>query len=329
MLGATDAPLMLENIPVLQEEVRTLARERDAVVLAHNYQLPEIQDVAHYVGDSLGLSQQAARTDAGMIVFCGVHFMAETASVLCADKRVLIPDLDAGCSLADSITAEQLREWKARHPGAIVVMYVNTTAEVKAETDYCCTSANAVKVVEHIYREHGDDVEILFGPDMFLGAYVEKTLGRPMHVWDGECHVHAGIKPDDISSVRAAHPDADFLIHPECGCSTSVMEYVAAGDVDPDGVHMLSTGGMLAFAREHRGGTAIVATETGMLHPLREASPDTDFIAANEAAHCRYMKMITLPKLRDALRDEAYEVKVAPEIAARARVPIQRMVAIS
>jgi quinolinate synthase len=309
--------------------VRTLARERDAVVLAHNYQLPEIQDVAHYVGDSLGLSQQAARTDAGMIVFCGVHFMAETASVLCADKRVLIPDLDAGCSLADSITAEQLREWKARHPGAIVVMYVNTTAEVKAETDYCCTSANAVKVVEHIYREHGDDVEILFGPDMFLGAYVEKTLGRPMHVWDGECHVHAGIKPDDISSVRAAHPDADFLIHPECGCSTSVMEYVAAGDVDPDGVHMLSTGGMLAFAREHRGGTAIVATETGMLHPLREASPDTDFIAANEAAHCRYMKMITLPKLRDALRDEAYEVKVAPEIAARARVPIQRMVAIS
>jgi quinolinate synthase len=329
MLGASDAPLLLDNIPLLQEEVRALAAERGAVILAHNYQLPEIQQVADYVGDSLGLSQHAARSDAEMIVFCGVHFMAETASVLCPDKRVLIPDLEAGCSLADSITAEQLREWKARHPGAIVVMYVNTTAEVKAETDYCCTSANAVKVVEHIYREHGDDVEILFGPDMFLGAYVEKTLGRPMHVWDGECHVHAGIRPDDIASVRAAHPGADFLIHPECGCSTSVMEYVAAGDVDSEGVHMLSTGGMLKYAHEANGGTAIVATETGMLHPLREAAPDTEFIAANEAAHCRFMKMITLPKLRDALRDEVHEVKVAPSIAERARVPIERMVAIS
>jgi quinolinate synthase len=329
MLGATDAPLLLENIPVLQDEVRALAAEREAVILAHNYQLPEIQQVADYVGDSLGLSQQAAKADAETIVFCGVHFMAETASVLCPDKRVLIPDLDAGCSLADSITAEQLREWKAAHPVAIVVMYVNTTAEVKAETDYCCTSANAVKVVEHIYREHGEDTEILFGPDMFLGAYVEKTLGRPMHVWDGECHVHAGIRPDDISAVRAAHPGADFLIHPECGCSTSVMEYVAAGDVDSEGVHMLSTGGMLKYAEQSHGGTAIVATETGMLHPLRQAAPDTEFIAANEAAHCRYMKMITLPKLRDALRDGVHEVKVPPQIAERARVPIERMVAIS
>ena len=206
MLGATDAPLMLENIPALQDEVRALARARDAVILAHNYQLPEIQDVADYVGDSLGLSQRAAETDSEMIVFCGVHFMAETASILCPDKQVLIPDPDAGCSLADSITAEQLREWKGRHPEAIVVMYVNTTAEVKAETDYCCTSANAVQVVEHILREHGEDTEILFGPDMFLGAYVEKTLGRSMHVWDGECHVHAGIRPDDIREVRAAHP---------------------------------------------------------------------------------------------------------------------------
>ena len=201
MAGANDAPLMLENIPALQDEVRALARERDAVILAHNYQLPEIQGVADYVGDSLGLSQQAAKSQAGTIVFCGVHFMAETASVLCPDKRVLIPDLEAGCSLADSITAAQLRDWKAKHPGALVVMYVNTTAEVKAETDYCCTSANAVKVVEHIYREHGYDAEILFGPDMFLGAYVEKTLGRAMHVWDGECHVHAGIKPNDIAST--------------------------------------------------------------------------------------------------------------------------------
>ncbi len=329
MLGALDAPLMLESIPALTDEVRALARERGAVILAHNYQLPEVQDVADYVGDSLGLSQQAARTDADTIVFCGVHFMAETASVLCPDKRVLIPDPDAGCSLADSITAEQLREWKARHPGAVVVMYVNTTAEVKAETDYCCTSANAVQVVEHIYREHGADTEILFGPDMFLGAYVEKTLGRPMHVWDGECHVHAGIKPGDITAVRAAHPEADFLIHPECGCSTSVMEYVAAGDIDAAGVHMLSTGGMLGYARAHGPGSAIVATETGMLHPLRQAAPEIDFIAANEAAHCRFMKMITLPKLRDALRDGVHEVKVPEAIATRARVPIERMVAIS
>jgi quinolinate synthase len=331
MLGAVDAPLLLENIPALQEEVRALAEERGAVILAHNYQLPEIQDVASYVGDSLGLSQQAAAADAAMIVFCGVHFMAETASILCPDKQVLIPDLDAGCSLADSITAAQLREWKARHPGAVVVMYVNTTAEVKAETDYCCTSANAVQVVQHIYREHGPDVEILFGPDMFLGAYVEKTLGRPMHVWDGECHVHAGIKPSDIAAVRAANPGADFLIHPECGCSTSVMEYVAAGDVEARGVHMLSTGGMLSYARSRSGSgaTAIVATETGMLHPLRQAAPDTAFIAANEAAHCRFMKMITLPKLRDALRDGVYEVKVPSEVAARARVPIERMVGIS
>ena len=333
MLGATDAPLLLENIPALQEEVRALADGRGAAILAHNYQLPEIQDVADYVGDSLGLSQQAARAHADTIVFCGVHFMAETASVLCPEKRVLIPDLDAGCSLADSITAAELRDWKAAHPDAIVVMYVNTTAEIKAETDYCCTSANAVAVVEHIYREHGDDTEILFGPDMFLGAYVEKTLGRSMHVWDGECHVHAGIKPEHITAVRDAHPGAEFLIHPECGCSTSVMEYVAAGDIAADGVRMLSTGGMLAYATglesAHAGGTAIVATETGMLHPLRQAAPGVDFVAANEAAHCRYMKMITLPKLRDSLADDVYEVKVPAEIADRARVPIERMVSIS
>ncbi len=330
LTAPSDGPLLLENIPALQAEVRVLAEERGAVILAHNYQLPEIQDIADYVGDSLGLSRQAARSDAEMIVFCGVHFMAETASILSPGKRVLIPDPDAGCSLADSITAEQLREWKTQHPRAVVVMYVNTTAAVKAETDYCVTSANAVQVVEHIFREHGPDTEILFGPDMFLGAYVEKTLGRRLHVWDGECHVHAGIRPDDINSVREAHPDADFLIHPECGCSTSVMEYVAAGDVASEGVHMLSTGGMLGYAHQHEHDrrTAIVATEIGMLHPLRQAAPDVDFIAANEAASCRYMKMITLPKLRDALRDGVYEVKVPGEIADRARVPIERMIAI-
>ena len=281
MLGAADGPLMLENIPALQDEVRALARERDAVILAHNYQLPEVQQVADYVGDSLGLSQVAAASEAATIVFCGVHFMAETASILCPDKRVLIPDLDAGCSLADSITAEQLRGWKAKHPGAIVVMYVNTTAEVKAETDYCCTSANAVQVVEHIFREHGADTEILFGPDMFLGSYVEKTLGRPLHVWDGECHVHAGIRPDDITAVRAAHPGADFLIHPECGCSTSVMEYVAAGDVDAEGVHMLSTGGMLNYATSITAGRRSsrprreCSTRSARPPPTRSSSPPT------------------------------------------------------
>ncbi len=322
--------LQLYDVAELQAEVRALAERRDAVILAHNYQLPEIQDVADFVGDSLGLSRQAAAGEASVIAFCGVHFMAETASVLAPDKTVLIPDLDAGCSLADAITPAQLGAWQAEHPGAITVMYVNTTAEIKAMTDYCVTSANAVSVVEHILREHGPDTEILFGPDMFLGAYVERRIGRSLHVWDGECHVHAGIRPSDIERVRAEHPAADFLIHPECGCTTSVMEYVGAGDVDADGVHMLSTGGMLRYAGSAEPGrTAIVATEIGMLHPLRAAAPDTEFIAANERAACAYMKMITLPKLRDALRDLVHVVKVAPDVAERARVPIERMIAIS
>jgi quinolinate synthase len=327
---ATPPDLAPEDVPALQDEVRELARERDAVILAHNYQRPEVQDVADYVGDSLGLSRKGAATDAATIAFCGVHFMAETASILSPEKTVLIPDLDAGCSLADSITPDELRAWQAKHPGAITVMYVNTTAEIKALTDYCVTSSNAVAVVEHILREHGADTEILFGPDMFLGAFVEKSIGRSLHVWNGECHVHAGIRPADIARTRAEHPGADFLIHPECGCSTSVMEYVAAGDVDPEGVHMLSTGGMMSYARERAGsgGTAIMATETGMLHPLQMAAPDVDFIAANERASCRYMKMITLTKLRDGLRDGVFEVKVPEAIAERARVPIERMVAI-
>ena len=325
--GGIDLPLALEDIPSLKREVLALAEQRNAVILAHNYQVPEVQDVADYVGDSLGLSQQAAKAGAETIVFCGVHFMAETASVLCPDKTVLLPDLDAGCSLADSITADELRAWKAEHPGAVVVMYVNTTAEVKAETDYCCTSSNAVQVVEHIWR---DDTEILFGPDMFLGAYVERVTGRRLNVWMGECHVHAGIRPADIARVRDDHPGAEFLIHPECGCSTSVMEYVAAGDVDPERTHMLSTSGMLKFAAQSDAETFIVATETGMLHPLEQENPGKEFVPANRAAVCQYMKMITLPKLRDALRDggPAYPVKVDPEIAAPARVPIERMVAI-
>ncbi len=344
---APAAALDPEEIVALRREIRALAKERGAVILAHNYQVPEVQDVADYVGDSLGLSRKAAAAEGEMIVFCGVHFMAETASIICPSKTVLIPDLDAGCSLADSIDAQQLREWKAEHPGALVVMYVNTTAEVKALTDYCCTSANAVDVVRHIYAAHGDDTEILFGPDMWLGAYVEKELGKPMHVWDGECHVHAGIRPSDIEGTRAEHPDADFLIHPECGCTTSVMEYVSSGDISSEGVHMLSTGGMLSYAKtvgdaggdEHDAGAersarakrpreAVVATEVGMLYPLQMAAPEVNFIPANAEASCVYMKMITMPKLRDALRDGKYEVRVPEEIARLAKVPIDRMVAI-
>jgi quinolinate synthase len=319
----------IESVPALHDEVRALAAERGAVILAHNYQLPEVQDAADFVGDSLGLSREAAATGAEVIAFCGVHFMAETASILCPDKKVLLPDLDAGCSLAESITADQLRAWKAEHPGAIVVMYVNTSAEVKAETDYCCTSSNAVKVVEHILREHGPDTEILFGPDMWLGAYVEHEVGRKLHVWDGECHVHAGIRPADINAMRAAEPGADLLVHPECGCTTQVMEYVAAGDVASEGTHFLSTEGMMRFARDAEpDARMIVATETGILHRMEQQSPGKTFIPANRAAVCRYMKMITLPKLRDALRELEPEVKVAPEIAERALVPIERMVAI-
>ena len=325
-----------DQVSELSDEIRALAAERDAVILAHNYQLPEVQDVANYLGDSLGLSRQAAATDAEAIAFCGVHFMAETASILSPEKTVLIPDLDAGCSLADSIDADQLRAWKAEHPGALVVMYVNTSAEVKAETDYCCTSSNAVKVVEHIWAELGAETEILFGPDMWLGAFVERETGlledperrARFHVWDGECHVHAGIRPDDISRSRAEHPEAEFLIHPECGCSTQAMEYVAAGDIDPEGVHMLSTSGMQQHVEANPEGSFIVATENGMLYPLQQAAPRANLIEANRMAFCRYMKMITLPKLRDSLREMKFEVSVPAEVAARARLPIERMVAI-
>jgi len=330
------ADLSREDVERMSAEVRALAAERDAVILAHNYQVPEVQDVADFAGDSLQLSRQAASTEADVIAFCGVHFMAETASVLSPEKTVLIPDLGAGCSLSDSIDADQLRAWKAEHPGAMVVMYVNTSAEVKAETDYCCTSSNAVKVVEHIWREHGPETEILFGPDMWLGSFVARELGLPddperyarFHVWDGECHVHAGIRPDDITEVRAEHPDAEFLIHPECGCSTQALEYVASGDIASDGVHMLSTSGMLKHVEANPDGEFIVATETGMLYPLQQAAPRANLVEANRMAFCKYMKMITLPKLRDSLRDLKFEVKVPEDFAERARVPIERMVAI-
>jgi quinolinate synthase len=325
-----------EEIRSLTEEIRVLAKERDAVVLAHNYQVPEVQDAADYLGDSLGLSRRAAGTDASVIVFCGVHFMAETASILSPQKTVLIPDLAAGCSLSDSIDADQLRAWKAEHPGAQVVMYVNTSAEVKAETDYCCTSSNAIQVVEHIWAEHGPDTEILFGPDMWLGAFVERETGLTedperrarFHVWDGECHVHAGIRPADITETRAEHPDAEFLIHPECGCSTQAMEYVASGDIDPEGVHMLSTSGMVEYVKDNPDGEFVVATENGMLYPLQMAAPQATLVEANRMAVCKYMKTITLPKVRDSLRDMKFEVKVDPVLAERAKVPIERMVSI-
>jgi quinolinate synthase len=307
------------------ERVRALAEERDAVIVAHNYQVPAIQDVAHHVGDSLELSRIAAEVEASTIVFCGVHFMAETAKILAPQKTVLIPDEKAGCSLAASITADQLRTWKAEHPGAIVVMYVNTDAAVKAETDYCVTSANAVKVVDSL----PDEAEILFGPDMFLGAHVERQTGRQMHVWMGECHVHAGIEPSHIQKTMAAHPDAELHVHPECGCSSQCMYLISTGDLPADRSFVLGTGGMVARARESDAREFIVATETGMLHRLRKENPDAAYIAANDRAVCGYMKMITPAKLLACLETGATEIVVDPEIARKARIPIERMVAVS
>jgi len=304
--------------------INTLRKERNAVILAHNYQVPEIQDLADYTGDSLGLARQAAaHTDADVIVFCGVHFMAETAAILSPEKRVLLPDLEAGCSLADTITADQLRAWKREFPDAVVVSYVNTSAEVKAETDICCTSSNAVQVVESI----PEDKEILFLPDMFLGSYVEKVTGRKMHIWMGECHVHAGIHTDDVADLAERHPDAELLIHPECGCSTSSMYDLAMGDL-PSNTSMLSTGKMLEHAKESPKDTFIVATEVGILHRLQKESPNKTFIPAAESAICPFMKMITLEKVYRALRDDVYPVVVEKEIADRARQSIDRMIAI-
>jgi quinolinate synthase len=302
----------------LHEEVRDLARTRNAVILAHNYQVPEVQDAADYVGDSLGLSRQAAATDADTIVFCGVHFMAETAAILAPDKTVLIPDPDAGCSLASSITADELRAWKAEHPGAVVVSYVNTTAEVKAETDYCCTSGNAKAVIEAIPA----DREILFLPDMYLGLWLEKVTGRKLQIWLGECHVHAGIRPADIERWQAEAPDAELLVHPECGCASQAMAF------GNERTHILSTEGMVKFAKESPRDRFVIATEVGIIHRLSREVPEKRFEAAQEAAVCRFMKMITLEKLRDSLRDGKHVVTVEPAIAQRARGAIDRMIAI-
>src|SRR5215216_3139418 len=314
-----------DEITELQNDIKRLARERNAVILAHNYERPEVQDVADFVGDSLGLSREAARTDADIIVFCGVHFMAETAAVLSPQKKVLLPDLAAGCSLAATIDGEQLRTWKAEHPGAVVVSYVNTTADVKAESDYCCTSGNAVEIVNSIPA----DKEVLFLPDMFLGAHVRRVTGREnMQVWMGECHVHAGIDPEHINRRRAEHPGAEFLIHPECGCATNVVEAVSAGDVDPSGVQILSTEGMIRRPTESPASTFIVATEIGILHRLRKANPTKTFIPASDRAQCAYMKVTTLPKVLRSLKLLEHHITVRGDVAARARRAIERMVAI-
>jgi quinolinate synthase len=301
----------------LHEEVRALAREKDAVILAHNYQRPEVQDVADYVGDSLGLSRQAAATDASTVVFAGVHFMAETAAILSPEKTILLPDLGAGCSLAASIDAGQLRQWKVEHPGAVVVSYVNTTAEVKAESDYCCTSGNAKSVIEAI----PEDTEILFLPDMYLGLWLEKVTGRKLEIWMGECHVHAGIRPADIE--RLTGEDAELLVHPECGCASQAMAF------GNDRTQILSTEKMIDYAKRSPKQRFLVATETGIIHRLTKEAPGKTFEPVRDDAECRYMKVTTLEKVRDSLRDTKHVVTVDPALAAKARGAIDRMVAIS
>ena len=311
---------------MLKDEVLKLKKEKDIVILAHNYQVPEVQDVADFVGDSLGLSRQAAKVKQKTILFCGVHFMAETAAIVSPGKRVLIPDLEAGCSLSDSITIDQLRKWKKEHPDAITVGYVNTTAEIKSELDYCCTSSNAVNVVNAIPKER----EILFLPDMFLGSYVSKITGRKnMQIWAGECHVHAGITPDHIEKKLAELKNAEFIVHPECSCTTPMMYDIASGSYKNHQVQILSTEGMMKHVSKSDSQQFVVATETGILYRMRQQNPQKTFIPASENAECEYMKMITLDKVYRSLYDEKYEVKVAKKIADKARLAIERMLSIS
>ncbi|MGB3303186.1 quinolinate synthase NadA [Gordonia sp. (in: high G+C Gram-positive bacteria)] len=306
-------------------EIKRLAKERNATILAHNYQLPAIQDIADHVGDSLALSRIAAETEADEIIFCGVHFMAETAKILSPNKRVLIPDERAGCSLADSITADELREWKADFPDAMVVSYVNTTAEVKALTDICCTSSNAVDVVASI----DPSIDVLFLPDQFLGAHVKRETGRDnIHIWAGECHVHAGINGDELTAQTESHPDAELFIHPECGCATSALYLSGEGIVPEERVKILSTGGMIDAARESESKQVLVATEVGMLHQLRKAAPEIDFLAVNDRAACPYMKMITPAALLRCLTEGKDEIVLSTEIMDLARKSVERMIAI-
>jgi len=305
-------------------EVRRLAAQRRAVILAHNYQLPAVQDVADHVGDSLALSRLAAASDAEVIVFCGVHFMAETAKLLAPDRTVLLPDLRAGCSLADTVTAEDVRAWRSEHPGGQVVAYVNTSAAVKAESDVCCTSSNAVEVVESL---EGDG-DVLFLPDMFLGQHVQRRTGRSIDIWMGECHVHAAISPVELRAKVAERPTSSLFVHPECGCTTSALWLADTGDLPADRTHVLSTAGMVAAARALGDGHALVATETGILHQLRKANRQATFEAVSDRAECRYMKMTTPSKLLRCLREGVYEVEVDETVAAGARRAVERMVAI-
>ena len=310
----------------IKSEILRLKKEKDILVLAHNYQLPEVQDIADYVGDSLGLSRQAAKTKQKTILFCGVHFMAETAAITCPEKKVLIPDLAAGCSLSETINADQLRKWKAEHPSAITVGYVNTSAEVKAELDYCCTSSNAVNVVKSI----PEDREILFLPDMFLGSYVAKMTNRKnMYIWAGECHVHAGIRSQDVQEKLREFANAEFLVHPECSCTSSVMYDIASGDYGTRQVQVLSTEGMMNYAKNSQAKKFVVATETGILYRMKQQNPEKEFMPVSEKAVCKYMKMITLDKVYTSLKEEKYQVKVPKSIADKAHLAIERMLAIS
>lgn len=317
----------MDNIKqtALIKEIKKWKKKRDAIIIAHNYQIPGIQDVADFVGDSLELSQKAAIAPEKVIVFCGVHFMAESAAIFSPEKTVLIPDLGAGCSLAASIDAEELRKWKRRYPKALVVSYVNTTAEVKAESDYCCTSTNAIQVVNSIPK----DREIIFTPDLFLGDYVARMTGRKIYVYPGECHVHARVRPKDIFAKLGKYPGAEFLIHPECGCVSECMHYVAVGDIPEKTTHILSTGGMMKYAKDSKSKQFVVATETGILHRLKKENPSKEFIALREDMVCEYMKMITLDKLLNSLINLEFVVKVPKEIADKARIPIERMLEIS
>ncbi len=311
---------------MLADKILELKKKKDIVILAHNYQLPEVQDVADFVGDSLGLSRQAAKTKSKTILFCGVHFMAETAAIICPDKKVLIPDLAAGCSLSDSITADQLRVWKKEHPDAVTVGYVNTTAEIKSELDYCCTSSNAVNVVNAIPKSR----EILFLPDMFLGSYVAKVTGRKnMYIWAGECHVHAGISSTDIQKQLDSYAKSELLVHPECSCTSQIMYDVAVGDYKNRQVQILSTEGMMNYAKESAAKNFVVATETGILYRMQQQNPDKTFVPASRAAVCQYMKMITLDKVYDSLLEDKYEVRVPKQMADKARLAIERMLTIS
>ncbi len=317
--------MLVQQASTLKDEILKLKKEKDVIILAHNYQIPDVQDVADFTGDSLGLSRQAAKVKQKTILFCGVRFMAETAAIISPEKKVLLPDLEAGCSLSDSITVDELQNWKKQHPSAIVVGYVNTTAEIKAELDYCCTSSNAVNVVNSI----PEDKEILFLPDMFLGSYVAKMTGRKnMRIWAGECHVHAGITPEDINKKLNSMKDAEFVIHPECGCTTSMIYDVADGSYDNKKVSILSTDGMLKHVHESKSKNFVVATETGILYRMRKDNPGKTFIPASDKAECQYMKMITLEKVYDALVNERYLVTVPKEIADKARLAINRMLEI-